>query len=633
MNTNITALQTIVEALEKNDYITNVSPVRKDGEIIGYTISFAYSDTITIYHGENGRDGADGKDGYTPQIGVMKDTDGIYYWALDGEWLLDGKGNKIQANGVNGTDGTNGNNGQDGTNGVDGITPRLKIENDYWYVSYDDGVTWIELGKATGEDGSNGIDGADGDSIFSSVTQDDEYVYFNLADGTMITLPKHDNENIQFEDLQVKAICCKNWDTNYDGELSYSEAAAVTDIGTIFRENTNIIAFTELKYFIGLTNVSEYAFSGCKNLWKIELPQYITNIASYAFASCNSIRYINIPDSVTTIGERAFYGCSSLKSLTIPDSVTTIGDSAFYGCKGELEVNCNIPSASSSDYGTFYGSKFTTVTIGDSVTTIGSYAFEGCSSLTSVTIGNSVTTIGDYAFCGCSSLTSVTIPDSVTSIGSSAFSGCSSLTSVTIPDSVTTIGSSAFYNCSSQQVYIADLSAWCKIDFANSSANPLYYDNNLYLNNELVTDLVIPSDITEIKSYAFYYCSSLTSVTIPDSVTSIGSSAFSGCSRLTSVTIPDSVTTIGDQAFRNCSSLTSITIPDSVTSIGSYAFESCSSLTSVYCKATTPPTVSYHMFRGNASGRKIYVPIESVQAYKSASYWNDYKSSIVGYDF
>ena len=188
MNTNINALQTIVEALEKRDYITNVSPVRKDGEVIGYTISFADSDTITIYHGENGQDGADGKDGYAPQIGVMKDTDGIYYWTIDGEWLLDGKGNKIQANGVNGIDGTDGSNGEDGTNGVDGITPRLKIENDYWYVSYDEGATWIELGKATGENGSNGIDG---DNIFKEVFIGDGFVVFTLDDdnNSQIKLP------------------------------------------------------------------------------------------------------------------------------------------------------------------------------------------------------------------------------------------------------------------------------------------------------------------------------------------------------------------------------------------------------------------------------------------------------------
>ena len=174
MNTNISSLQSIVNALQKNDYITNVSPVRKDGEVVGYTITFAHSDTITIYHGTNGKDGAngkdgkDGKDGYTPQIGVMKDTDGIYYWTVDGEWLLDGKGNKIKAvgedgrDGQDGTNGSNGTDGKDGNDGADGITPRLKIENDYWYVSYDNGATWTELGKATGENGVDGIDGKDG---------------------------------------------------------------------------------------------------------------------------------------------------------------------------------------------------------------------------------------------------------------------------------------------------------------------------------------------------------------------------------------------------------------------------------------------------------------------------------------
>ena len=198
MNTNIEALQTLVDALEKRDYVTNVSEVRSNGEVIGYTISFAYSDTITIYHGQDGKDGANGKDGYTPQIGVMKDTDNIYYWTLDGEWLLDGKGNKIKAvgtdgadgkDGQDGTNGSDGKDGQDGTNGTDGkdgVTPQLKIENDYWYVSYDNGATWVQLGKATGEDGkdgqdgndgadgSDGADGEDGDSIFKSVTQDDE---------------------------------------------------------------------------------------------------------------------------------------------------------------------------------------------------------------------------------------------------------------------------------------------------------------------------------------------------------------------------------------------------------------------------------------------------------------------------
>lgn len=459
LNTNIDALQTIVEALEKNDYVTNVSSVREDGEIVGYTISFANSDTITIYNGKDGVDGTDGKDGYTPQIGVMKDTDGTYYWTIDGEWLLDGKGNKIKAvgedgrdgqDGTNGNDGQDGNNGQDGVDGIDGITPRLKIENDYWYVSYDEGATWIELGRATGEDGADGSDGSDGDSIFTSVTQDEEYVYFNLADGTMITLPKHDKENIQFEDLQVKAICCKNWDTNNDGELSYAEAAAVTDIGTVFKGNTKIIAFTELQYFTGVTTIVEYAFSNCTNLWKIEIPCNVLYLSSHCFNGCSSLVHITIPEnllsigdnsfngcsklhnikipsSVTTIGYAAFYNCASLKSLIIPDSVTYLGavcsgcssleylyipnsvselsEGNFTGCTGELYCDCNIPDGTekyiSGRYyrdNVFDGAKFSKVIIGDNVTTIGDYAFWGIETLNDVEIGKNVSSLGRMAF-------------------------------------------------------------------------------------------------------------------------------------------------------------------------------------------------------------------------------------------
>lgn len=427
MNTNITSLQTIVNALEKHDYITNISPIRKDGEDIGYTITFAYSNPITIYHGQDGADGKDGQDGYTPKIGVKKDSDGIYYWTLDGEWLLDGNGNKVKAVGVDGKDGADGEDGANGQNGVDGITPRLKIENDYWYVSYDDGVTWVELGKATGADGSDGIDGEDGDNIFSSVTQDDEYVYFNLTDGTMITLPKHDKENIQFEDLQVKAICCKNWDANNDGELSYAEAAAVNTIGTAFQENANIIAFTELKYFTGLIDIESAAFYRCSSLWKIVLPENTCSIGNNAFYGCSSLKNINFPDGInsiggsafancesltniiipsntTTIGSSAFRYCSGLITMHIPNSVTQIGEDAFEDCTGELYLDCNTPDGSevSLSYytyiGLFTGSQFSKVIFGDNVTHIGNYAFSGCSSIKTIVFGKNITNIGKYAF-------------------------------------------------------------------------------------------------------------------------------------------------------------------------------------------------------------------------------------------
>ncbi len=222
MNTNITSLQTIVDVLQSNDFITGVVEIKKDGEVIGYTITFGKHDPITIYHGQDGKDGADGKDGQdgqngsanAPVIGVAQDTDGVYYWTLNGEWLLDDNGNKLPVSGKDGQNGTNGSNGQDGTDGKDGITPQLKIEEGYWYISYDNGATWTQLGKATGEDGqdgkdgqngADGKDGQDGDSMFQSVTQDENYVYFTLADGTVIKIAKG-NRNHQSNDDFILTI-------------------------------------------------------------------------------------------------------------------------------------------------------------------------------------------------------------------------------------------------------------------------------------------------------------------------------------------------------------------------------------------------------------------------------------------
>ncbi len=155
--------------------------------------------------------------------------------------------------------------------------------------------------------------------------------------------------------------------------------------------------------------------------------------------------------------------------------------------------------------------------------------------------------------------------------------------------------------------------------------------SNVYKNGKGI--LTFDDEVTKIGDYAFSGCTSLTTITIPNSVTSIGERAFYNCTSLTSVTIPDSVTSIGSSAFYSCTSLTSVTIPDSVTSIGAQAFQDCTSLKEVYCKPTTPPTGGAFMFGYNASGSKIYVPRNSVSAYKSAEYWSEYADYIEGYDF
>ena len=253
-------------------------------------------------------------------------------------------------------------------------------------------------------------------------------------------------------------------------------------------------------------SIGSYAFSGCRGLTSVTIPNSVTSIGNYAFADCSGLTSVTIPNSVTSIDGSIFSGCTGLTSVTIPNSVTSIDGSAFSGC-----------------------TSLTSVTIPNSVTSIDGSAFSGCTGLTSVTIPNSVTYIGNNAFSGCTSLTSVTIPNSVTSIGNNAFANCSGLTSITIPNSVTSIGEWAFFYCSG------------------------------------LTSITIPNSVTSIGWNAFNGCSGLISVTIGNSVTSIGSTAFYGCTGLTSITIPNSVTSIDGSAFSSCEQLTDVyCLPDKV---------------------------------------------------------------------
>ena len=168
------------------------------------------------------------------------------------------------------------------------------------------------------------------------------------------------------------------------------------------------------------------------------------------------------------------------------------------------------------------------------------------------------------------------------------------------------------------------------------------YDDSIYTNGQNCPDTTTIEYTTtdgntitssKLPIISNSYDNGAGTMVISGIITVIPSYAFSHCSSLTSVTIPDSVTTIGIFAFEYCSSLISVTIPDSVTEIREKAFWYCRSLTSVYCKATTPPVGMNDMFLYNASGRKIYVPMGSVEEYKSAQGWSDYADAIGGYNF
>lgn len=365
-NTNLSSLQAIVTALQNNDYITSVDPLTEDGKTIGYTIKFAKSNPIVIY---NGKDGADGN---TPVIGVKEDTDGIYYWTLNGEFIIV-DGQKIKAQGADGSDGT------------DGTTPKLEIREGYWWISYNNGDSWEQLGKATGEDGK------DGESI--KITQDENNVYFELADESVITISKTGGSSAQFinfNDIIVKSICLQNWDTNGDGELSYDEAAAVTTIGTIFKENTEIREFKELKYFTGLTAIDDQAFYNCNNLLSIEIPQNVQSIGSESFFCQyyipdpgttiynSSLISVILPNGLKSIGTKSFAYCEQLKNIKFPNSILSIGTAAFRHCHNLTSIEIPQGAIESSAFSMCENVK--TITIGKGVTAIASLAFNGCGS-------------------------------------------------------------------------------------------------------------------------------------------------------------------------------------------------------------------------------------------------------------
>ena len=459
-NTNLSALQTIVTALQNNDYITSIDPLTENGKVVGYTIKFAKSNPIVIY---NGKDGADGVDGNTPVIGVKKDTDGIYYWTLDGEFIVV-DGQKIKAQG------TDGNNGADGS---DGVTPKLEIREGYWWISYDNGTNWTQLGKATGEDGK------DADSI--KITQDENNVYFELADGTVITISKTgqsvDPNIIQFADENVKKLCVGMWDTNGDLELSYDEAATVTSLGTTFTGNSEIQIFNELKHFTGLT-VLDDAFSGCSNLWKVTIPVNVESMTFNNFKGCVSLKTITFEkgsklkaftgghdNNYKILG--AFLDCKSLTTIEIPASVESLG-TAFKG--------------SSLRTITFEkGSKLKSITGGYQNKDNYSGALSDCKALTFIEIPASVETIEIAAFKGCSSLEMITFEkgsklESISGVRDlGAFDGAINLTTVDMSEctQVKRIDEYTFYGNSNLRLFKigTEIPPTCK-DYTFYNINP-----------------------------------------------------------------------------------------------------------------------------------------------------------------
>ena len=459
--------------------------------------------------------------------------------------------------------------------GKDGITPLLKIENDYWFVSYDNGETWQQEGLARGEKGEKGEKGDQGekgeagekgekgdkgDSMFLSFEQDSAFVYLLLPDSSKVKIAKvnevtkSEDDYIQFKDLNAKAaLLGKGIDTNRDNEISYKEAAAVTQLD--LSGNTTILSFFEFQYF---TNIVSFSFKNCTSLFEIILPNGITNVPEYAFSNTN-LSFISIPAGCYSIGAYAFYNCKNLRKVMIGDGLEEIGNYAF-------SPNIN---------NTSWVSQSLEINIPNTVTKIGYCAFF-------IYKNNSGTgyahPIENFAF-----------PENYNTISYECAFGCSD------------------YSPSAYYISLPKRIEWNCIDYQADMGNGLFFGiAGNYLDgatNPQVQEFVFGQ---KVKTIPAYLCA--------------------GLSAIQEIVIPDSVQTIGKSAFYNCSQLSKVTIGESVTNCND-ALAKCINLKTIYCRATTPPAISSL----STTVEVIYVPRASLTSYRTE--WSAYASKLKPYDF
>ena len=657
MNTNISSLQKIVDALQDNLSISKVEQISD-----GYIIHFSDGSTATIKNGKNSED--------APIIGVKKDTDGIYYWTLDGEWLTDEKGNKVKAQGTDGKDGVDGEDGNDGVDGEDGvdgtngkdgkdgITPQLKIENGRWMLSMDNGKTWTDIGQATGADGKDGEDGEDGtdgedgvdgkdgtNGIFKSVREDDDNVYFTLEDDSVITIPKSDNSKFAIafdttdiailnggesktisytitdatENTVVKAIAQDEWKVKVN--------ATSTDKGTITITAPNPIVESEILVFANdgsyhTVMVSLNCMQGQINIADNSIDATPAGGTQEIKLTTNLDYTVEIPDDaqswlslapetralredIIAFNISANEGIQRFATVALRDEQGNILQTIIFRqlgtcteihveTKGELENEL-----AGYDYANIESLKITGVL--NDVDFL--FIYRMMPNLKDLDISEvNITALPTQAFYNSKNVKNLILPNTLATIGEEMFYQ-SKLKTVVIPANVTTIGGSAFKNCSSLATVTFEQGSQLKtIAGGYFSGGSSYYG-------------------------AFSNCTALTSIEIPASVETIEATAFKGCSKLATVTFEEGsqLKTIAGGyysdskfnyyygVFSDCP-ITFIEIPASVETIEAAAFKGCSKLATVtFEKDSQLKTIGGGYSYSNYYGAFSDCPITSIE--------------------
>ena len=453
-----------------------------------------------------------------------------------------------------------------------------------------------------------------------------------------VELEQHSNI-ISFADANVKAaLLAKGIDTDGDGEISYSEAAAVNSVEKDFLGNykNKVSSFDEFQYFTSVTKIGDSAFQDC-SFKSIVLPGSVTVLGECAFVRCRKLEGIRLPDNITSIGYGAFLACDSLVDVVLPANLKATGQSMFYNCP------------------------FTHIELPEGLTTIDGWTFSECANLEEIYLPDNLKVIGPQAFEGCVSLSSVSGGRGLQELGFRSFEKCTSLKTFHIPDNVTTIGDGVFFESTNLErftgKYVAEdgravVKDGTLIAMAFAGMTNITYE--------------VPANVTSIGGYVFSDCYELSSISLHDKVVSLGDCAFLRCTGLKSITLPSSIQTIGGGCFDSCTALEyldfpegmmlfeaqmcygctelkKVQIPSTVTKFYNNVFTNCTSLEEVVCKAITPPALRsskftnydkpQDSFTNTPETMRICVPSSVVDLYKQTETWSDHAAQIEGVVF
>lgn len=502
-------------------------------------------------------------------------------------------------------------------------------------------------GGYNGVDFDGGIKTTPNPNISGTIDVADNYVYQEDIDAitakltNLKVLYNPNNLYVKFADKEVQRICATNWG---DGTGIITEQVdAVTDIGTKFKGNTTIESFDEFENFTGIIEVGSFGwtsggFSGCSNLKSIILPSTAKKLCPNCFNGNSLLESLNL-ETIEEIGHSSYGGGvfanSGLKTIDMPLLMNVLGDENFVSCK-KLEYVYSLGNitklACAQNYigGQFQNcTELKEITLPNTLTHIGHNTFKGCAKLSVCNFPESLTTIQPMAFQGCSNLiTEHLILPNLTTLGYESFIGCTEFSPHVVMDYLESIGYCAFYG--------TKIKSFVSSNLINITGNNSSGENGTFATCSELSNITIPK-IENIGTYAFAECVNLNiSINFPNLKTlSVGAFRHSGIKEIKNLGTITSISgardwDIDDGHFAKCENLELVVLPESLTTLGHNVFRNCINLKTVILYPTTPPSLTTTCFINTHSDFLIYVPDESVEAYKSASGWSAYANRIKG---